>query len=236
MDFARWLQSRLTAHGYSPGVIDGEIGAKTVAAIRAFQRARNLPVTGQADDATVAALREASSRLPGNAEAPPLAPVSQAPERSTWPHQNDAMGFYGPVGQSQTIIELPYPMVLAWDKRRTINRISVHSKVAESACRALQTVADTYSAKDRRDLGLDIFGGSLNVRRMRGGSRYSMHSWGIALDFDPERNGLKTRSPQARLSHADAVPFWQAWEAEGWVSLGRYADRDWMHVQAARFR
>jgi hypothetical protein len=68
---------------------------------------------------------------------------------------------------------------------------------------------------------------------MRGGSRFSMHSWGIAIDFDPERNQLHAHAPEARLSHADAAPFWKAWEAEGWVSLGRAKNYDWMHVQAA---
>ncbi len=69
---------------------------------------------------------------------------------------------------------------------------------------------------------------------MRGGQSYSMHSWGIAIDFDPERNQLKWGRPRARLSHSDAAPFWDAWEAEGWVSLGRARNFDWMHVQAAR--
>ncbi|AFL51378.1 hypothetical protein ABIE78_002797 [Sinorhizobium fredii] len=69
---------------------------------------------------------------------------------------------------------------------------------------------------------------------MRGGNSYSMHSWGIAMDFDPERNQLHAYKPSARLSHSDAVPFWVAWESEGWLSLGRARDFDWMHVQAAR--
>ena len=73
-----------------------------------------------------------------------------------------------------------------------------------------------------------------HVRKMRGGSSYSMHSWGIAIDFDPERNQLKWGKDRARLAQPDAVEFWRCWEAEGWVALGRARDYDWMHVQAAR--
>lgn len=98
----------------------------------------------------------------------------------------------------------------------------------------LQAVAGLYSAQERKTIGLDLFGGSLNVRKMRGGSAYSMHSWGIAIDFDPERNQLKWGKDRARLAQPDAVPFWLEWEREGWLSLGRARDFDHMHVQAAR--
>lgn len=64
--------------------------------------------------------------------------------------------------------------------------------------------------------------------------RGSLHSWGIAIDFDPERNALNWDHTKARLARPDAEDFWKIWEAEGWVNLGRSRDFDWMHVQAAR--
>ncbi len=83
-------------------------------------------------------------------------------------------------------------------------------------------------------LGFSIFGGSHNFRLMRGGSSLSTHSWGIAIDFDPARNQLHWKAAKARLARSDCIPFWEAWEKEGWVSLGRKKNYDWMHVQAAR--
>jgi len=50
------LQSALAARGFDPGGIDGEFGPLTSAAVSSFQRARNLPVTGSADPATLQAL------------------------------------------------------------------------------------------------------------------------------------------------------------------------------------
>lgn len=144
------------------------------------------------------------------------------------------MGYYGGVGLYQKRLDLPFPMRLAWDRSVTVNGICVHEKVHGSAARVFQRIALRYSAAQRRDLGLDLFGGSLNVRPMRGGSGYSMHSWGIALDFDPERNQLKWGADRARLARPDAADFWRFWEEEGWVSLGRSRNFDWMHVQAAR--
>ncbi|MBO0905455.1 M15 family metallopeptidase [Jiella sonneratiae] len=244
MTFETWLQSRLTAHGFACGPIDGIVGPMTTAAIRAFEAARGLPVDGMADETVVTALRESSSAVdPETATAvehrdPPEAEVQKIALASlkinAWPRQSGVPSFYGAVGTRQTHIEIPFDMVLAWSKTTRVARMTLHEKVAASAERVLQRVAEIYSAEERHALGLDLYGGSLNVRRMRGGTSYSMHSWGIAIDFDPERNALKTHSPQARLSHADALPWWQAWEAEGWLSLGRARNYDWMHVQAAR--
>lgn len=233
MSFESWLQSRLTAHGFSPGPVDGILGPLTYAAITAFQRARRLSVTGKADEATVIALRQSSSSVASGR--PPGEKASTSPgKRNVWPAQAGVRAFFGDVGRSQVLVPLPYPMRLAWDKKVTINRMSLHTKVADSASRCFVRIAAAYNASQRADLGLDLFGGSLNVRKMRGGSAYSMHSWGIAIDFDPERNQLNWGRDRARLARPDAETFWRIWEDEGWVSLGRSRNFDWMHIQAAR--
>lgn len=234
MTFEQWLQSRLTAHGYACGPIDGDIGDLTLSAVRAFQVARGLPVTGEADAATVEALKRSAGNPPGQPDRPASLTAGTPSPSGPWPRQADVPRFYGKVGTDQAMLQLPFPMRLAWDHDKVIRRISLHRKVIDSAGRAFAEIAATYSASERSALGIDIFGGSLNVRQMRGGSAYSMHSWAIAIDFDPERNQLSWKTPKARLSHADALPFWQAWERESWVSLGRARDFDWMHVQAAR--
>ena len=81
---------------------------------------------------------------------------------------------------------------------------------------------------------LDLWGGCLNVRKMRGGSRYSMHSWGIAIDYDPGKNRLKWGRDRAAFAKPEYDTWWRLWEEEGWVSLGRTRNFDWMHVQAAK--
>lgn len=236
MTFEKWLQSRLTSHGFPVGGIDGIIGKTTIAGLKKFQQAKGLTVTGRADDSTVAELRKPSSQLStgDTFDRDSLPSIGHNRGPSIFPRQRDVMGFYGDVGTNQTRIIPPWKMRLAWDKRRFIQRMTLHEKVSDSASRAMTRVYAHYGDKGVKHLGLDLFGGSLNVRRMRGGSRYSMHSWGIAIDFDPERNQLRWNKPRARLSHDDVIPFWEAWEAEGWVALGRERDFDWMHVQAAR--
>lgn len=239
MSFEEWMQSRLTAHRFPVGAIDGVIGDRTIAAIKSFQVSKGLEPTGRADPATVKALREPSSlvsldvaaAIPDRSQA---APEAFQPSATQWPRQSECFAFYGAVGTHQTTIEIPFDFYLAWSKSTRVSKISVHEKVAASASRVFHRIAEIYTAGERHDLGLDLFGGSLNVRRMRGGSAYSMHSWGIAIDFDPERNQLAWGKDRARLAQPDAVPFWVAWESEGWLSLGRAKNFDWMHVQAAR--
>lgn len=238
MEFNMWLQSRLTAHGFPVGVIDGVVGKQTLDALKAFEAKHGFTVDGVADPAVVQALRASASAVP---PAVMIAIPNRDVEHDTpiaipnnWPRQSGVPAFYGAVGTGQTQIEIPFDMYLAWDKGARIRKMTLHNKVAASAKRVFEKVAATYSSAERKAIGIDLFGGSLNVRKMRGGNAYSMHSWGIAIDFDPERNGLHVNAPAARLSNADALPFWKAWEEEGWLSLGRARNFDWMHVQAAR--
>lgn len=231
-EFNKWLQSRLTSHGFPCGVIDGVLGDLTFKALRAFQASRGLEPNGKADTPTIAALRATSVGTVRRPEGPAANPV--LPGKSPWPTQAQVPTFYGAPGAALTTIELPYDMWLAWDTGTRLRKMTLHPKVAAGALWVYEQTAVTYSAKERTALGLDKFGGSFNIRKMRGGTKLSMHAYAIAIDHDPERNGLNTHAPQARLSHDDAVPFWKLWEAEGWLSLGRARNYDWMHVQAAR--
>jgi lipoprotein-anchoring transpeptidase ErfK/SrfK len=55
------VQVLLDRAGFAPGVIDGKEGQSLTAALRGFQQARGLPVTGKADDKTLGALGAASA-------------------------------------------------------------------------------------------------------------------------------------------------------------------------------
>ena len=151
-----------------------------------------------------------------------------------WPKQRDVEEFFGAKGDNQVRIKLPYTMAIAWEPRVKVNTMVCHEKVGASIQRVLSAALEHYGEEGLKELGLDKYGGCLNVRKVRGGNTWSMHSWGIAIDFDPDRNGFRVDHTKARLARADAKAWWEMWEAEGWLSLGRERDFDWMHVQAAR--
>lgn len=156
---------------------------------------------------------------------------------NNWPPQkpeSSLVRFYGEVGKNQTRIYLPYPHKLAWKTSTIIDSFLCHEKVHDSLHRVLSRVLDNYGLDEIRRLRLNLWGGCLYVRKMRGGSRYSMHSWGIAIDYDPVRNRLKWGRDRAAFSKPEYDTWWRIWEEEGWVSLGRTRNFDWMHVQAAK--
>lgn len=193
--------------GLTVGAIDGLIGPQTLYALEVWQnKQRDLD--------------------------PPVEAIAHQPV--TFPRQKDVRSFFGEPGKSQVMIDLPFKMRLAWDTSKTISRFSLHEKVHDSAAAALNHIKAHYGEAKIKELGLDLFGGCLNVRAMRGGSNMSMHSWGIAIDFDPARNRLRWGSNRAQMAKPEYSAFLDIWESVGWISLGRERNMDWMHVQAAR--
>jgi hypothetical protein len=124
-------------------------------------------------------------------------------------------------------------MRLAWDTTTFVKSTSCHQKVHDAALRILTRVLDHYGLDKIRELRLDLFGGCLNVRRMRGGNAWSMHSWGVAFDFDPDRNQLKWGRDRAAFARPEYGKWFELWEEEGAISLGRARNFDWMHTQFA---
>lgn len=254
----RTLQGNLKKAGFDPGAIDNKLGKNTYGAISSWLAKENIEhdewdnerlwVAGEqlvlkklgfdpgkidgllgtntnvAREAYVKAARDEDITLP---VAPKPKPGTVA---NIWPKQSQVPTFYGEMGANQVLVPVPYKI---YYEGQLVKRISLHAKVAESATRVFAKVQEVYGSRIP-ELGLNLWGGSLNVRKMRGGSNWSMHSWGIAIDWDQDHNALNMHKPQARFSAPEYVPFFEAWEAEGWIGLGRERDYDWMHVQAAR--
>ena len=161
---------------------------------------------------------------------------------NAWPSQSsgEVEARFGPRGVRDGFtpplrrVECPWTLKLAWNMNATTRAIAIHEACADSLGRVLANAWDHYGAREIGRLRLDLYGGSYNPRRMRRGRRWSMHAWGIAIDWDPAHNRLEWGRARASLDAPDYDDWWRFWEAEGWVSLGRHRNFDWMHVQAAR--
>lgn len=153
-----------------------------------------------------------------------------------WPLERlgDLKAFYGPPGENLIMLELPYPLRLSWDTGTSVTRTQCNAKVGDSLSRVLNQVHREYGIALIRELRLDLYGGGFNIRDKRGGTTMSTHAFGIAFDFDPARNKLEWSRDRASFARPEYDTWWRCWEAEGWVSLGRARNFDWMHIQAAR--
>lgn len=131
-----------------------------------------------------------------------------------------------------TTINLPYPMRIAWDTKTIVTKMQCHKLAAEPFKKVFTDLLTHYGLSELQRLGIDLFGGCVNVRKMRGSTtKWSRHSWGIAIDLDPARNGLKTKKPTAQFSKPEYKPMLDIFARNGFISYGVDRDYDWMHFE-----
>lgn len=163
----------------------------------------------------------------------PEAPGATA-AHNKWPKQRDVAAFYGTPddvpARMQTIL-FPFPMRIAWEPTSTVHKTSVHKLCAQSFVDIWTETLAHYGHDRIVELRLDMFGGVYNKRKMRGGSKWSMHAYGCAEDIDPDRNQLKWHRNNAELDDVPYKDFWDIVYKHGGLSLGREKDMDWMHFQ-----
>lgn len=152
--------------------------------------------------------------------------------------QNDLNKYFGSIDEINehlTTITVPYPLKLSWDKSVSTTKMRVNKQVADSVVRVLTKVLNHYGMGEINRLGLNLYGGAFNKRLMRGSTtRWSTHSWGISIDFNPEGNKLRWKKDKAEFAKPIYDFWWKCWEEEGWYSLGREKNYDFMHVQFAK--
>lgn len=128
-------------------------------------------------------------------------------------------------------INLPYPMRIAWDTDSTVNTLMCHKLIADKLKSVFNELLIEYGYNKIKELGIDLFGGCFNYRRMRNGSAWSMHAWGIAIDLDPARNTLKETKATARFARPEYKPMIDIFYRNGFISLGIEKGFDFMHFE-----
>lgn len=137
-----------------------------------------------------------------------------------------------PTGKGYLVyIDLPYPMRIAWQRKTKIKRFQCHKLVAHAFLNVFNELLAHYGYDRIVELGIDLYGGCFNYREMRGGTELSTHSWGIALDLDPDRNLLHESAKTARFARPEYKMMIDIFYRNGFINLGVERDFDWMHWQ-----
>lgn len=143
----------------------------------------------------------------------------------------------GGVAESQLVtFTTPYKMRLyERGAPKTQSRVRVHKKIVYLVESVFVTTLDVYGEAEIDRLGINVYAGSYEPRVQRGSKTvWSKHAFGIALDFLPRENGLRTRLADATFGKPEYKAWLDIWQKHGFANLGRALDYDPMHFEIMR--
>ena len=143
---------------------------------------------------------------------------------------------------------LPFPLRPSWNLNQKITKLQVHRLLHRSLYDALEETEAYYGYDELVKLGIDITGGCYNLRKVRGGTKFSIHSWGAGYDSHPLENGLWQRflPHKGRKAALFAKSVYKAFidimRKHGWYNMmyelekiKKGMGRDGMHFQACLY-
>lgn len=141
---------------------------------------------------------------------------------------------YGKPGDEDNfvVIPLPYPMVLAYPPYSTVTKMRCHKLLAPTFTAVFNEILAAYGLEKIKELDIDKFAGCVAVRLQRGSkNKWSRHSWGIAIDLSPAKNGLKTKWAQSQFAKPEYAKLHQIFEKHGFINYGKVRGFDAMHFE-----
>lgn len=157
---------------------------------------------------------------------------------NVWPKDNQAalVAFYGNPGTTNhdlvvwesanlVYVQSPWAMVFDFNNQPVTKGLRVHKRVAPALERILKDIWENVAGRSQdviERLGMHLYGGAYNQRKITGGKRTSTHGFGAGIDWNTAKNQMGSKGtidPRVRA----------AFEKEGAIWLVH----DPMHVQFA---
>lgn len=154
------------------------------------------------------------------------------PAVSPWPKSDNGSlrAFYGEPGDESNLVPIAFPYPIYYDGK-LVKTTRVHRKCAASLLRVFASIKDLYVQRTEIMEEAQDYGGVFNFRLKRGGSSYSLHAYGAAIDLDADDNTFRDSWPM----RADMpIEIMEEFAREGWIAAGAFWGYDAMHFQCTR--
>lgn len=154
------------------------------------------------------------------------------PGMIVWPKSDQVSlrAFYGEPGDESNLVSITFPFPVFYDGK-LVKTTRVHRKCAESLLRVLNDIGSRYFAERGVMEEAEDYGGVFNFRLKRGGTTYSLHAYGAAIDLDADDNTFRDSWPMKADMPLEIM---ECFAREGWISAGAFWGYDAMHFQATR--
>lgn len=156
------------------------------------------------------------------------------PKKHPFPKSDQASlkKFYGDPGRNEVekwLVPIDVSNLGIKYSGKPVTKINVHEKCAASLLAALKAVAVLPDSDGR--WVLKEYAGVYNHRPMRGGTNWSLHAYGAAIDLAPDTNGLHTHWPTKANMPIEVM---EEFARHGWKAAGAWWGRDAMHMEATQ--
>ena len=154
------------------------------------------------------------------------------PRKNPWPKPDAASltAFYGPPGTEQNLVSIAFPYKMYYSGK-LVTKTRCHKKVADSLLRVLTAIGDKWGNWRGIMEEAEDYGGCYNFRLKRGGTSYSLHAYGAAIDLDADDNQFKDNWPMKADMPLEIM---EEFAREGWIAAGAFWNYDGMHFQATQ--
>ena len=153
---------------------------------------------------------------------------SLMPNPNPWPKPANLESFYGKAGDENNLVEIEFPFPVYYGGK-LVKKTRCHKKVAASLLRILKAIHEKYGSDRGIIEEAEDYGGIFNFRLKRGGSSYSLHAYGAAIDLDDDDNTFRDSWPMKADMPLEIM---EEFAREGWKSAGAFWGYDAMHHEA----